>query len=358
MNFPIAKRGLVIFLTTVFPLASLLSLDLNSDGVSDVYEANYPPPSTETFLPSSDFDGDGASGFEESIAGTDWRSPLSRFATNFSDSGPNINWFGVLGIQYGLQHSETLLPPWDLVGSSIIGTNAGISLPLTLSTSDREFWRVAALGSADLDEDSLDAYEEGLLGTSDSSKDSDSDGNSDTQEFIQQTDPTDGSSFLLPEITKYSGDSQTSAPNTVLALPLVAEITMSTGEKLFQVPVTYSVTAGGGALLENLSETSTFQTLESYTRRNGQAGVFYQQPSGIGVTSSITASVRGGNQTSSVTFTALTTSAPANDMFVNALSLSGVASPYQQNTSGATKQASEPSHADTIQGASVWYSWT
>lgn len=54
----------------------------------------------------------------------------------------------------------------------------------------RKFYRVQTVASLDGDEDGLDAYEEGLLGTSDTTADWDGDGVNDGDEFANGLDPT------------------------------------------------------------------------------------------------------------------------------------------------------------------------
>src|SRR6185295_18234687 len=46
-----------------------------------------------------------------------------------------------------------------------------------------------------------------------------------------------------------------------------------------------------------------------------------------------------------------------NDAFVNAQVLSGNAGAIAGDNSGASREVAEPSHANDIGGASVWYQW-
>ena len=53
-----------------------------------------------------------------------------------------------------------------------------------------------------------------------------------------------------------------------------------------------------------------------------------------------------------------TPNAPANDLFANAIILSGNSLSVQASNVGATKEPGEPNHAGNPGGASVWWSWT
>src|SRR5207244_8792632 len=51
-------------------------------------------------------------------------------------------------------------------------------------------------------------------------------------------------------------------------------------------------------------------------------------------------------------------SGPANDNFANASVLSGVSGSVSADTSGATREAGEPTVVGNAGGHSVWYGWT
>ena len=76
-------------------------------------------------------------------------------------------------------------------------------------------------------------------------------------------------------LTKVSGDSQGGAPGDALANPFVVEVKDADGETIEGVPVTFSVTAGGG----RLSATS------ATTDRNGRASTILTLGSRVGVNS-------------------------------------------------------------------------
>ncbi len=336
----------------------LPALDLDQNGVSDVYESFYPPQADQTLLPlSSDADGDGFTNLQETAFGTDWRANSSRVKTELTGSGSNLflSWFGVKRIGYQAQTAGNLTMPtnWLPVGSVQIGANQTISLPVSSVGQSRSFWRLLAKDPLDEDGDGLNAYEEGMLGTSDTSKDSDGDGNSDAQEFQQGTNPADAGSNYLPILAKLSGDNQTGPASSISNLALTVGAS-SHQAWLVHVPITFTISAGGGSLIPDRNNPSPVQSVTLYTDQQGQVGSFFQfGPS----TSQITATVRAGAQTSSVTFTTSPV-IPNNDFFAQSRSLDIELSPLQQATSGATLEASEPVHADTLEGASLWYTWT
>src|ERR1051325_442354 len=49
---------------------------------------------------------------------------------------------------------------------------------------------------------------------------------------------------------------------------------------------------------------------------------------------------------------------PANDLFVNAWTLTGTSISTNGNSNNATKEAGEPNHAGFVGGRSVWFNWT
>jgi hypothetical protein len=77
-----------------------------------------------------------------------------------------------------------------------------------------------------------------------------------------------------------------------------------------------------------------------------------------------TGDVTSSNQTISFTMngnksvTANYTTAVSNDMFANAITISGTSGQTTGSNVGATKESGEPNHAGNSGGASVWWNWT
>lgn len=87
------------------PLAA--TIDLNLDGISDIWATAHP----EAGAPAADPDGDGASNLAESLAGTDPLSPTSHFAaTTTTDAAGNLvlRWANVAGKHYTVEASTDL----------------------------------------------------------------------------------------------------------------------------------------------------------------------------------------------------------------------------------------------------------
>ncbi|GAA5131063.1 Ig-like domain-containing protein [Luteolibacter yonseiensis] len=208
------------------------------------------------------------------------------------------------------------------------------------------------------------------LNAADATLDWDSDGNSNSQEYQQDTDPKDYGSRMLPQIKIYGGDGQISPPSSRLPIPLVVRITDAGGEALSNVRVTFQVVSGGGLL--TIPPGGSVSTVQSFTDSNGECGVLYGQPGGFNVTSSISATVTSGPNGGSVVFSAQTVSSSlSNDNFANARTITGNEGGLSSKNSGATLEANEPTfltmdftavssqggYLCNQTGATVWYSW-
>jgi hypothetical protein len=207
---------------------------------------------------------------------------------------------------------------------------------------------------------------------SDATLDDDLDGNSNSQEFQQNTDPGSYASRVLPLIALYEGDGQISSPSVRLPAPLLIRITSAEGIPLSNVPLAFQVTTGGGLLARSPSDSSPASTVNLFTDKNGMCGVLYVQPNTLNTSSTITATVTSGPDHGVVTFSAQTvTTLLSNDNFSNAQSLSGIEGSVSSKNVGATKEANEPTFltldfgALSLQGGSlarqsgstVWFSW-
>ena len=122
-----------------------------------------------------------------------------------------------------------------------------------------------------------------------------------TNYYSQPT--TNGLVTIVPAITILTGgNNQTSAPSSFAPQPLGVKVTNSNGgAELINAPLTFAVGSSdpvGGLIAASLTNSPSL-TVSNTTDGSGQALVYFQQPSGNGVVSTITASSGG----QSVTFT-------------------------------------------------------
>lgn len=154
--------------------ATVYGLDLNQNGISDLYELMHAGMGG----PEADADGDGQSNAEEAAAGTNPRDGGSRL--NFSslahrDGAVHAEWTGVPGKRYQLQVSGSLGDAgWENEGVARMGTGAPLDGTCP-ATADRMFLRLNVTDS-DSDGDGVTDYEEHLAGTNPLEGDSDRDG--------------------------------------------------------------------------------------------------------------------------------------------------------------------------------------
>ena len=111
--------------------------DLNRNGISDLWEQKYFGGVASTPVPNQDTDGDGATDFEEFVAGTNPTDPQSHLRL----AGPlmqlnhtvRFEWLGAPGRAYQLEVSNDLLA-WQAVADAQRG--AGTTLAVTLPALD------------------------------------------------------------------------------------------------------------------------------------------------------------------------------------------------------------------------------
>ena len=170
------------------PLAA--TIDLNLDGISDIWATAHP----EAGAPAADPDSDGASNLAESLAGTDPLSPTSHFAaTTTTDAAGNLvlSWANVAGKHYTVEASTDLRTWLEFPCPQIPagGALAAIVRPAGSSAATAKFWRVAA-ADQDTDGDGLNDWEEAQLGTDPTTADTDHDGLPDAWEAAFGLNPT------------------------------------------------------------------------------------------------------------------------------------------------------------------------
>ena len=292
----VKARLWIVALVSVLVVGSSFAIDLNGNGMSDVWERKYLVPAEAG---AEDYDGDGFSNQQESLLGTDPRDFFSRAYLDLSpDHGEPGEWHlrintGV-GKIYEVQTS-TNLATWPAVLSGIAGTGAPVDVVVTQGNQaiTKAFFRYRLTGEIDADGDGLTAWEEAELGTSDSNSDSDGDGVSDAQEFSDGTDPNDFYNGQLPVLQVASGQGQLVAPTIILPAPFVVRLTNSAGRPAVNVPVIFAIDSGGG----------TVQPAQTRTDGSGLARATFRAPA-FASTSVISASAETGTYRAVASFTA------------------------------------------------------
>ena len=196
-RFP-RRLPFVAFLT-IF-VQSTVALDDNGDGRSDVWVRQF---NAAGLAASADTDGDGFTNAKELAFGTNPRlnGAPNLFTDTYGMPTPGFHlgfaaasWRTVKGVRYNLEATVDLLT-WTLVSGPLVGTGGLQNVYLdgvTPAVAPRVFFRLSALPPLDADGDGLDAMEEGLLNTSDSSWDTDGDTLSDVTEFRLGLNPASG----------------------------------------------------------------------------------------------------------------------------------------------------------------------
>jgi hypothetical protein len=186
-------------------------VDLDGNGTSDVWQLIYGAYG----LPASgDADRDGSTNLDEALWRTNPFNPLSRQPLlTLAKPNPNLGFSfpSVKGIRYQVQGTPNLgAVSWSDIDVPLTGTGNSLAGSVTGPFSDRYFLRLNSVASLDGENDGLNAFEEGLLGTSDTTALTDGDPLTDLNEFKLrflygiEADPT--KEFTVPGVQDGSGD--------------------------------------------------------------------------------------------------------------------------------------------------------
>ena len=166
-------------------------VDANGNGMSDVWETAY---SATGLDPNGDFDSDGQSNYQESIAGTDPKDSQSVFRVTsfkFLNSAFLIRWQSVAGKRYQVEATQSLFgAAWLPQGPPVTGTGDFVLAAVPNSTLPFMAFRLRLL----VDNPAITSSRTFLAG-----QDTDGDGFADIDEFAAGTNPFDATSFLAIE---------------------------------------------------------------------------------------------------------------------------------------------------------------
>ena len=134
----------------VMNVAPVSALDLDANGLGDVWEARY---HAVGLAASDDTDGDGQSNAAESAAGTDPRDAASRHLVTIVMDGTSLSLTTPTqpGKSYQLVSGPSPAGPWGPVGDPYVADTAGTHVFTPTAADPRAFYRVVA---ADIDSDS------------------------------------------------------------------------------------------------------------------------------------------------------------------------------------------------------------
>src|SRR5438067_11590836 len=143
---------------SIISVKSISGIDLNNDGMSDIWQQKYAVPSADANL---DYDGTGLTNTQKSLLGLDPRDPNSRFHLEIvSDSANNqlrLRLDTVFGKLYQLESSSDLRN-WASFNSVITGTGNTVEISQSLPGAQMAF-RARCAGDIDADGDGLTAWE-------------------------------------------------------------------------------------------------------------------------------------------------------------------------------------------------------
>ena len=152
------SKFLLPSLTLTLGVAPAFALDLDANGMGDVWEARY---HAADLLATDDTDGDGQTNAAESVAGTDPRDATSRHTVTIEMNGTAISLTTQTqpGKKYQVVSGPMPNGPWTPVGDAHIATAAGTHVFTPAPEGSLAFYRVT-VSDTDSDNDGVDNWSE------------------------------------------------------------------------------------------------------------------------------------------------------------------------------------------------------
>jgi uncharacterized protein (DUF1800 family) len=158
----VRRIALLIAVIAAFSAQPARAVDLNGNGMSDVWEQFY---QAQGLAANVDSDGDGQTNLAESIAGTNPFDPKSvAKLTGISISGGmvTLSWNSVVGQLFQVQSSAAGMASWQNLGTPFTGTGQTMTASFGIP-ANQKFFRVLA-SNLDSDGDGVTDWEEIIAG--------------------------------------------------------------------------------------------------------------------------------------------------------------------------------------------------
>jgi hypothetical protein len=184
---PLASLRAGVLSLLLVSAGSLPAIDINGNGLSDIWEANY----AGSLSALTDADADGVNSLWEYYLG---RNPVVAdggfpWSQSWTSSTLSISLTAPASLEYYFESSPGL-EFWDPASGVLLGQGTAQVTVLPRTSDQRRFFRIASRGYLNPDGDEFDAKEETIVGTPTTSADQDGDGLFDSYEWITNGSPS------------------------------------------------------------------------------------------------------------------------------------------------------------------------